>query len=161
MDLLQLLDFDSLSLSRTAGILSALYVLYLVGVGVHRLFFSPYSKFPGSKLAGLTYGYMFYYDALGVKGQYIYKIQQLHEEYGALHVPIFRRAFALTASQRAQSSESVLTNCMSMIQISTTPSSQAPLPSATSHQPGPTPSAAETLRSAPSPTNDTACDATP
>lgn len=87
MDLLQLLDFDSLSLSRTAGILSALYVLYLVGVGVHRLFFSPYSKFPGSKLAGLTYGYMFYYDALGVKGQYIYKIQQLHEEYDS---PIIR-----------------------------------------------------------------------
>jgi hypothetical protein len=31
---------------------------------------------------------MFYFDALGVKGQYIYKIQQLHEEYSTLHVPI-------------------------------------------------------------------------
>lgn len=163
MDLLQLLDFDSFPLSRAAGIVSALYVLYLVGVGVHRLFFSPYSKFPGSKLAGLTYGYMFYYDALGVKGQYIYKIQQLHEEYSTLHVPDSpsSRAFVLTTSQTAQLSESVLTNYMSMTQISTTSSSLAPLQSATSHQPGPTPSAVETLRSAPFPTSDTACDATP
>ena len=81
MGLLQLLDLESISLSRLAGILSGLYLLYIVGVGIYRLYFSPYAKFPGPKLAGLTYGYMFYYDALGVKGQYIYKIQQLHEEY--------------------------------------------------------------------------------
>jgi hypothetical protein len=81
MGLIQLLELDSLSLYKVAGILSGLYLLYLIGVGIHRLYLSPYSKFPGPKLAGLTYGYMFYYDALGVKGQYIFKIQQLHEEY--------------------------------------------------------------------------------
>jgi hypothetical protein len=81
MGLLQLLDLESLSLSRLAGILSELYLMYIVCVGIYRLYFSPYAKFPGPKLAALTYGYMFYYDALGVKGQYIYKIQQLHEEY--------------------------------------------------------------------------------
>lgn len=85
MGLLQLLDLESLSLSRLAGILSGLYLLYIVGIGIHRLYFSPYAKFPGPKLAGLTYGYMFYYDALGVKGQYIYKIQQLHEDYSTSH----------------------------------------------------------------------------
>ncbi len=82
MGLVQLLESNSLSLSKTVAIFSGIYLLYLVGVGIHRLYFSPYSKFPGPKLAGLTYGYMFYYDALGVGGQYIYKIQQLHEEYG-------------------------------------------------------------------------------
>lgn len=81
MGLLQLLELESLSFSRLAGILSGLYLLYIVSVGIYRPYFSPYAKFPGPKLAALTYGYMFYYDALGVKGQYIYKIQQLHEEY--------------------------------------------------------------------------------
>jgi hypothetical protein len=83
MGLFQFLDVEFFSLSRTAGILTGLYFLYIIGVGIHRLYFSPYSKFPGPKLAGLTYGYMFYYDALGIKGQYIYKIQQLHEEYSS------------------------------------------------------------------------------
>jgi hypothetical protein len=81
MGLVQQLDVQSFTLSKTASILAGLYLLYIVGVGIHRLYLSPYSKFPGPKLAGLTYGYMFYYDALGIKGQYIYKIQQLHEEY--------------------------------------------------------------------------------
>jgi hypothetical protein len=87
MGLSQLLEPESLSPSKVASILSGLYFLYFIGVGIHRLYFSPYAKFPGPKLAGLTYGYMFYYDALGVKGQYIYKIQQLHEEYSTSIFP--------------------------------------------------------------------------
>ena len=59
------------------------YVVYVVVVSIHRLYFSQYAKFPGPKLAALTYGYMFYYDAVAGKGQYIYKIKQLHEEYSA------------------------------------------------------------------------------
>jgi hypothetical protein len=87
MGLLQQTDIESFSLSSLAGVLAGLYFLYIIGVGIHRLYFSPYSKFPGPKLAGLTYGYMFYYDALGIKGQYIYKIQQLHEEYSPSPYP--------------------------------------------------------------------------
>jgi hypothetical protein len=87
MGLVHFQELQSLSLCRVAVVLSGLYLVYLIGVGIHRLYFSPYAKFPGPKLAGLTYGYMFYYDALGVKGQYIYKIQQLHEEYGTSMSP--------------------------------------------------------------------------
>lgn len=102
MGLFQSLDGESFSISRTAGILTGLYVLYIVGVGIHRLYFSPYSKFPGPKLAGLTYGYMFYYDALGIKGQYIYKIQQLHDEYSPSDLLPSCRAFILNCSQTAR-----------------------------------------------------------
>jgi hypothetical protein len=87
MGLVNFEGLQSRSLSQVAVVLSGLYLVYLIGVGIHRLYFSPYAKFPGPKLAGLTYGYMFYYDALGVKGQYIYKIQQLHEEYGTSMSP--------------------------------------------------------------------------
>lgn len=59
----------------------AIYIVYLVSVSIHRLYFSQYAKFPGPRLAALTYGYMFYYDAIAGKGQYIYKIKELHEQY--------------------------------------------------------------------------------
>lgn len=81
MGVLNFSALESFSLSKVVAVSALSCVIYLVGVGFHRLYLSPYSKFPGPKLAGLTYGYMFYYD--GIKGgQYMYKIQQLHEEYG-------------------------------------------------------------------------------
>ncbi|PVH78516.1 cytochrome protein [Cadophora sp. DSE1049] len=63
------------------------YIIYAIGVAIHRLYFSQYAKFPGPKLAALTYGYMFYYDAIVGEGQYMYKIKALHEEYDS---PIIR-----------------------------------------------------------------------
>jgi hypothetical protein len=67
--------------SKVAACLT-FYILYLTGVCIHRLYFSKYAKFPGPKLAALTYGYMFYYDAIAGKGEYIFKIKELHEQYG-------------------------------------------------------------------------------
>lgn len=77
--------------SRTvlASALFALFVLYPIGVAIHRLYFSRYAKFPGPKLAALTYGYMIYYDVLGAEGQYMYKIRDLHEEYSKRNSPPF------------------------------------------------------------------------
>ena len=75
------MTLQSRSASGLAGAFFCVYMVYLTGVAVHRLYFSKYSKFPGPKLAALTYGYMFYYDAIAGKGQYIYKIKDLHEEY--------------------------------------------------------------------------------
>lgn len=69
------------SKTAIASALLALYISYLLGVAIHRLFFSQYAKFPGPKLAGLTYGYMFYYDVIAGDGQYMYKIKDLHDEY--------------------------------------------------------------------------------
>ena len=79
----------------TASAICFTYVLYLVSIGVHRLYFSQYAKFPGPKLAALIYGYMFYYDAIAGKGQYIYKIKELHEQYSKSR-PIL---FSMTLTQ--------------------------------------------------------------
>ncbi|KAH6662329.1 cytochrome P450 [Halenospora varia] len=73
---------------KNLGVVSiVLSLVYIIGVAIHRLFFSQYAKFPGPKLAGLTYGYMFYYDAIAGDGEYIHKIKELHEEYDS---PIIR-----------------------------------------------------------------------
>lgn len=75
------MTLQSWSASSLAGAFFCIYIVYLTGVAIHRLYFSKYAKFPGPKLAALTYGYMFYYDAIAGKGQYVYKIKDLHEEY--------------------------------------------------------------------------------
>ncbi|KAK2823862.1 hypothetical protein FQN49_007546 [Arthroderma sp. PD_2] len=56
---------------------------YVVGNAIYQVWFSPLSRFPGPKLAAATYLYEFYYDAI-LKGRYIFKIKELHEEYGPI-----------------------------------------------------------------------------
>lgn len=53
-------------------------VIYTI---VHRLVFSPLASVPGPRLAALTSWYECYYDVFK-PGQYVFKIKQLHEEYG-------------------------------------------------------------------------------
>ena len=55
--------------------------LYVVILSVYRLYLCPSSKFPGPKLAALTYWYEFYYD-VWQEGQYTWKIRDLHSKYG-------------------------------------------------------------------------------
>ena len=76
-----LLSSWTLSISTVASALLTLYSLCIVGVAIHRLYFSRYAKFPDLKLAGMTYGCMFYYDAISGKGQYMHRIKEMHEEY--------------------------------------------------------------------------------
>lgn len=57
-----------------------LYWLYLV---IYRLYFAPVARFPGPKLAAITYLYEFYHDRL-FAGRYVFKIQELHKQYGQL-----------------------------------------------------------------------------
>lgn len=75
----------SWSSAQIAIALSAIFVIYFISIATHRLYFSRYAKFPGPKLAGLTYGYMFYYDVVAGNGQYYKKIEKLHDEYGKYH----------------------------------------------------------------------------
>ncbi|KAI0911296.1 cytochrome P450 [Ustulina deusta] len=56
-------------------------VLYFIGGALYRLYFSPLARFPGPKIAAITFWYGFYYDAI-CKGQYIWKIEQMHAKYG-------------------------------------------------------------------------------
>lgn len=56
-------------------------ILYAITLGIYRIYFSPLSHIPGSKLAAATRWYEFYHD--GVKcGQYYKEIERMHEKYG-------------------------------------------------------------------------------
>ncbi|KAL1892346.1 hypothetical protein Sste5346_007084 [Sporothrix stenoceras] len=66
---------------ETALKLGGLFALYLVGLGVYRLFFHPLRHVPGPRLAALTSWYATYYDVY-LGGQYLWKIQELHDQYG-------------------------------------------------------------------------------
>lgn len=48
---------------------------------IRRLFSHSLSHIPGPRLAALTWWYEFYYDAVQ-SGQYVFKIQELHKQYG-------------------------------------------------------------------------------
>ncbi|KAF1987868.1 putative P450 monooxygenase [Aulographum hederae CBS 113979] len=67
--------------SLVAGIL--LFVVYLVALGVYRLCFSPIAKFPGPRLAALTFWYEFWYDVLW-EGRYSWRIREMHERFGPI-----------------------------------------------------------------------------
>lgn len=58
-----------------------IFVVYLVGVVLYRLYLSPLAKFPGPKLAAVTYLYELYYDIIK-RGKYTFKIRDLHAKYG-------------------------------------------------------------------------------
>lgn len=71
-----------------AGI--GLLVLYIVAGGIYRLYFSPLARFPGPKLAALTLWYEFYFDVV-LRGQFTFKIQELHKKYGTKIFFLFTR----------------------------------------------------------------------
>ena len=54
------------------------YCLFII---VYRLIFHPLAKFPGPRLAAITFKYEYYYDGIK-KGQYTRRIGELHEKYG-------------------------------------------------------------------------------
>jgi len=59
----------------------AAHLLWTAYGAVWRLFLSPIAKFPGSKLAAVTFWYEFYYDAVK-GGAYVYEIERMHKQYG-------------------------------------------------------------------------------
>ncbi|KAB2099215.1 hypothetical protein AG0111_0g12460 [Alternaria gaisen] len=82
---------DHLSeLSRQIGLktlvasLFCIWLLYWLAVGIYRVYFHPLSKIPGPKLAAFTFWYEFYYEIYPHRFQYLWKIKQLHEEYGPI-----------------------------------------------------------------------------
>ncbi|KAK8092477.1 hypothetical protein PG999_014676 [Apiospora kogelbergensis] len=65
----------------TYALLPLLFTLYIAGISLYRLYFSPASGFPGPKLAIVSYWYEFYYD-FWKGGRYTWKIRELHDVYG-------------------------------------------------------------------------------
>lgn len=60
-----------------------LLTLYYIGLAFNRLWLSPIARVPGPKLAALTYLYEFYFDGIS-QGRYLWKIEQLHRQYGPI-----------------------------------------------------------------------------
>jgi len=58
-------------------------VLYIAGLYIYRLTLHPLANFPGPKLAAISLWYEFYYDGIK-RGQYIFRIQKMHEKYGPI-----------------------------------------------------------------------------
>jgi hypothetical protein len=81
MTLLEKISSIEFSKMTIAWSLFASWIVYIISIAIHRLYFSQYAKFPGPKLAALTYGYVFYYDVIAGSGEYMYKIEKLHKEY--------------------------------------------------------------------------------
>lgn len=61
------------------------FILYLVWVASYRLYLSPIAKFPGPKLAALTFWYELYHDVIR-PGQYTWEIAKMHEQYGKIYL---------------------------------------------------------------------------
>ncbi|GAW11396.1 hypothetical protein ANO14919_007400 [Xylariales sp. No.14919] len=60
-------------------LLTALGV-YLMSTWIYNLYFHPLAGFPGPKIAAASGLYEFYYDVVK-KGQYLYKIEEMHRQY--------------------------------------------------------------------------------
>ena len=59
---------------------------YLISIAVYRLYFHKLAHFPGPKLAALSKWYEFYYEVY-LKGQFVFQLQVLHEQYGKHTLP--------------------------------------------------------------------------
>jgi hypothetical protein len=67
--------------STKLATLVAFFFGYQVLKAIYRITLHPLARFPGRRLAAMTYKYEFYFD--GVKdGSYIYEIANMHEEFG-------------------------------------------------------------------------------
>ena len=64
-----------------AETLAVLFVFYISGLYIYRMFFDQLSHIPGPKLAAASLWYEFYYDVIK-KGQYTFEIGRMHEKYG-------------------------------------------------------------------------------
>lgn len=83
-----ILSRPSLALLTASTII---WIVYLFGLAIHRLYFSPLAKFPGPRLAALSKFYEFYYEVV-LQGQFTFHIQKLHKKYGkkAIHEEVAR-----------------------------------------------------------------------
>ena len=77
-------QMKTVSVSEGIVYLVVLLICYYISLGTYRLFFCKIAGFPGPRLAALTFWYEFYYDIYPHKHQYVFKIKELHEQYGML-----------------------------------------------------------------------------
>jgi hypothetical protein len=73
--------YSFLDIKSFTAIAGVACLFYVVCGSIYRLYLSPIAKFPGPKLAALTYWYEFYYDVIK-RGMYIWEIEKMHQKYG-------------------------------------------------------------------------------
>lgn len=59
-------------------------LVYWLVIFVYRITLHPLAKFPGPKLAAATFWYEFYFDLFPYRLRYLWKIEQLHKQYGPI-----------------------------------------------------------------------------
>lgn len=72
---------ESILIPHTFLLLACVALAYVIVGAYYRLYLSPIARYPGPKLAALTFWYEFYYDVL-CHGRYTWKIGELHRQYG-------------------------------------------------------------------------------
>lgn len=75
--------FPTMVFLEVVFLATALFLCWSIHIAIHRLYFSPLAKFPGPKLAALTYWYEFYYDCV-CHGRFSWDIQRMHDKHGLL-----------------------------------------------------------------------------
>ncbi|GAD94164.1 hypothetical protein AN8309.2 [Paecilomyces variotii No. 5] len=69
------------NIGNTLLLLSISIGSYAVLVAFYRLYLSPLSRFPGPRIAAVTWLYEFYHDAIR-GGKYVWEIEKMHQRYG-------------------------------------------------------------------------------
>ncbi len=71
------------SVQRSDVAVAAVCILitYVVTLAVSRVYLSPLARFPGPRLAALSFWPEFYYDVVK-RGRYTWKIAEMHKQYG-------------------------------------------------------------------------------
>lgn len=67
-----------------ATALGAVLCIYGLSLVIYRLYFDHLAGFPGPRIAAATGWYEFYHDVIR-RGQYIYKIEEMHKKYGIVN----------------------------------------------------------------------------
>jgi hypothetical protein len=76
------LDMENTSLLYYSLASSAiLWICYLLGLVIYRLYFHPLAAFPGPKYAAISRWHEFYYEVVK-QGQFTFEVQKLHKRYG-------------------------------------------------------------------------------
>ena len=74
-------SLSSFNYSLSLIFIGVVVLLYAVYGALYRLYLCPIAKFPGPKLAALTFWYELWYDVVR-NGRYTWKIEEMHKRYG-------------------------------------------------------------------------------